>query len=63
MGEVDTVVTEPLSEKQVSELARLTNKNGVKRFSFMAFERGVFLLGQTDGATIEDFARRCSAQP
>lgn len=63
MGKVDTVATEPLSEEQVSKLARLTNETGMKRFSFMVFERGVFLLGQTDGATIEDFARRCRAQP
>jgi hypothetical protein len=40
----------------------VTNRNGVKRFGFMAFERGVFLHGQTGGAAIEGFARSCGAQ-
>lgn len=63
MGSVDTIVTEPLSHNQLSELARLMSKNGSNRFSFMTLERGVFMLGATDGAAVRSFANSCSARP
>jgi hypothetical protein len=62
MGSVDTILTEPLSQDQLSELARLLDESWLKRFSFMTLERGTFLLGFTDGTAIHDLANRCLAR-
>jgi hypothetical protein len=60
-GLIETLVTAPLEEQEVSRLSKWIAK-GTGKISLMVLETGTFMRTVSDGGQIQAFASRCSSK-
>ena len=61
MGPVDTLATTELSAAELNDLATLFRPTTPQSIAFMTMERGVYLVGVPDEASIRNFIEHCSS--